>query len=129
MRLCSIAFCCFLLAAMSFGKAKSGASGTTSEGQFENRCGWFDNPTPGNAWLEDKDGEWTISVQGGDSADGDWPVFKRDQWVETNGHHGHGCACMQVRVDHKTKQVLEIKSAYAKPLSACRKDPALKEPK
>jgi hypothetical protein len=30
----------------------------------ENRCGWFSNPTPGNAWLKDRDGEWTIGTQG-----------------------------------------------------------------
>ncbi len=24
------------------------------------RCGWLDNPSPGNASLYDKDGEWTI---------------------------------------------------------------------
>ena len=30
----------------------------------ENRCGWLENPTPGNYWLTDKDGDWTISTQG-----------------------------------------------------------------
>ena len=22
------------------------------------RCGWFENPAPGNAWLTDRDGEF-----------------------------------------------------------------------
>lgn len=55
----------------------------------ENRCGWFSNPTPGNAWLTDRDGEWTISVQGGYQAIGDWPEFKPKDWKITNsGEHG-----------------------------------------
>jgi hypothetical protein len=32
---------------------------------FETRCGWFSNPTPANIWLYDRDGDWTIGVQGG----------------------------------------------------------------
>src|SRR5690348_8019506 len=63
--------------------------------QTQNRCGWFYNPTPGNAWLFDRDGEWTIGVQGGPQADGDWPNF-REQWVETNGGYGYGCGCFSV---------------------------------
>jgi hypothetical protein len=110
-------------------------SSTDSEPQasisekLENRCGWFSNPTPANAWLEDKDGEWIIGIQGGYQAEGDYPDFADQQWVKTNGNYGYGCACMKVRVDYKTHRILEIASATAKPLSACRKDPALKEPK
>jgi hypothetical protein len=94
---------------------------------FETRCGWFSNPTPANAWLDDREGEWTISVQGGHQAEGDWPTFKPRQWVRTNGSYGYGCACMQVRVNKKTREVLEIKSASARELSQCRRDPALKK--
>lgn len=97
----------------------------------ETRCGWFENPTPANADLIDKDGEWTIGVQGGDQAEGDWPAFTDKQWVKTNGNYGYGCACMQVTVNRKTFDIVKIISAKARPLSACRKDPALKskEPK
>ncbi|MGL4666856.1 MAG: DUF4087 domain-containing protein, partial [Saezia sp.] len=28
------------------------------------RCGWLENPTPANQWLIDRDGAWTISLQG-----------------------------------------------------------------
>ena len=72
-----------------------------SDGKFENRCGWFENPTPGNAWLTDKDGEWLIGAQGGYQAEGDWAEFSDDQWVKTNGYYGYGCTCMQVTVDRK----------------------------
>ena len=94
---------------------------------FETRCGWFSNPTPANAWLYDRAGEWTIGVQGGHQAEGDWPNFKSTQWVRTNGDYGYGCAGFQLRVDNQTHNVLEIRSARARPLAQCRRDPALKK--
>jgi len=91
------------------------------------RCGWFSNPTPANASLFDREGEWIIGVQGGEQAEGDWPRFSSKQWVETNGHYGYGCACLRVRVDRSDKRILVIESAQARPLSACRRDPALRK--
>ena len=93
-----------------------------------NRCGWFHNPTPNNATLTDRDGEWVVSTQGGDSAEGDWPVFTDAQWKKTNGHYGYGCACIKVVVDRGDQRVLRIASATAKPLKACRGDRALPKP-
>lgn len=95
----------------------------------ETRCGWFSNPTPANAWLTDKDGEWLISAQGGYQAEGDWADFKPNQWVKTNVNYGYGCTCMNVTTDKKKRRILTIESAIARPLSACRKDKKLKEPK
>jgi Protein of unknown function (DUF4087) len=95
---------------------------------FETRCGWFTNPTPANAWLYDRDGEWIIGTQGGHQAEGDWPTFKPRQWVHTNGSsYGYGCACLHVRVDKQTREVAEIKSSRARALGQCRQDPALKK--
>jgi Protein of unknown function (DUF4087) len=96
---------------------------------YETRCGWFSNPTPANIWLYDRVGEWTIGVQGGYQVDGDWgwPEFKARQWVRTNGEYGYGCACLQLRVNKKTHEVLEIKSSRARPLAACRQDTLLKK--
>lgn len=94
------------------------------------RCGWFDNPSPGNATLADRDGEWTIGQQGGHQATGDWPEFKPAQWVRTGvGSYGYGCACMRVKVNADTREIEEIISTSSKPLSACRKDRSLVEPK
>ena len=103
--------------------------GPSSPQEFETRCGWFSNPTPANIWLYDRDGEWTIGVQGGYQVeeDWDWPDFKPRQWVKTNGNYGYGCACLQVRVDKQTHRVLEIKSARARPLSSCSRDRSLKK--
>lgn len=92
----------------------------------ETRCGWFSNPTPANASLHDRDDEWVIGTQGGQQAEGDWPSFGPKQWVETNGHYGYGCACMSVEIDRESGRVIEIKNARARPLSACRRDKALK---
>ena len=36
----------------------------------EERCGWLENPTPGNWWLKDARGLWIISAQGGPYAEG-----------------------------------------------------------
>lgn len=104
------------------------ASPTASGEKIENRCGWFENPTPGSAWLTDRDGEWLIGAQGGHQAEGDWPDFADNLWVKTNVSYGYGCACLRVKADFKTRRILEIVSATAKPLSACRNDPALTEP-
>ena len=91
------------------------------------RCGWFDNPTPGNAWLIDRDGEWTIGIQGGHQSEGPWPTFKPSQWVRTgSGNHGHGCACLKLQVDGDSFDVQRIVSSQPRPLAACRKDAALK---
>jgi Protein of unknown function (DUF4087) len=93
------------------------------------RCGWFENPTPANAWLTDRDGEWLIAVQGGHQAEGDWPTFSRQRRVRSNGNYGHGCACLKVVADAATGQVQRIVSASSKPLAHCRKDRRLREPK
>ena len=106
---------------------KTIASSTPADG-LEKRCGWLANPTPANFWLNDKDGEWTIGVQGGYQADGmdNLPDFG-SQWVKTNGNYGYGCICMDVKVDKKEQKVTTIKSASVRPLSVCRNDKSLKE--
>lgn len=111
--------------------ASTNAGGQTSSAdeEFKLRCGWFENPTPANYWLYDRDDEWIFGVQGGYQLDDfAFPKFKKGQWVEgPNGSYGYGCACFEVRVDEESKYVLEVKKSYSKPLSACRKDKALKK--
>jgi hypothetical protein len=128
MKILSMIFTLALLPGALIANAPTTFAANTSDTPFEKRCGWFINPTPGNAWLDDRDGEWTIGVQSGRQADGDWPDFAHSQWVETNVHYGYGCACLRVRVDRKTLDILQIEGAYAQPLAVCRRDPALKEP-
>lgn len=96
----------------------------------ENRCGWFVNPSPANAWLIDRDGEWTIAIQGAEQAEGDWPPpIRASQWVRYGvGSYGHGCACMRVETDREDMRIKRIVSSEGKPLSQCRRDPRLTEP-
>lgn len=118
---------CLLLATAAFvsGQPKTLPYAPVVE-QAETRCGWFSNPTPANASLFDREAEWIIGVQGGHQAEGDWPDFGPGQWVETNVHYGYGCACLQLRVNRETHEVIEIKTAHSRPLSACRRDRSLK---
>lgn len=120
-------FAGLLFVAVAFANAHPKLPNEARSTEFETRCGWFSNPTPGNAWLQDRYGEWTIGVQGGHQAEGDWPTFNSRQWVRTNGSYGYGCACMQVRVNKQTHEVLEIKSSHARMLAQCRQDPSLKK--
>lgn len=117
-----------LLGALAMSLLLGSASAVEPVGKTQTRCGWFDNPTPGNVWLHDRDGEWTVGIQGEYQAEGDWPDFKASQWVRTNGHYGYGCACIQAVANEKTREIVRISSAKARPLSTCRRDPSLKEP-
>lgn len=117
---------CLLLASEALVSGLPGRPRVPAVAQSETRCGWFSNPTPANASLHDREGEWIIGVQGGYQADGDWPTFKAGQWVKTNGNYGHGCACLRLRVNRETHEVIEIESGRARPLAACRRDRSLK---
>ena len=117
---------CLLLITAALVSGHPTTSSDLSVEKSERRCGWFSNPTPSNASLYDRDGEWIIAVQGGHQADGDWPDFGARQWIETNVHYGYGCACLQLQVNRSTHKVIAIESAKARPLSACRNDRKLK---
>lgn len=101
----------------------------SSAAMAEERCGWFSNPTPGNAWLDDPHLSWSVAVQGGHSASGDWPAFPKTagDWIETqpNGY-GYGCGCLIGTFNARTGQVLQIQEAKVKSLWDCRLDPAVK---
>jgi len=96
----------------------------------ERRCGWLHNPTPGNWWLVDRDGEWVLALQGSEPVPGmdDIPDMTTAGWVRTNGHYGHGCACFQMETDRSARRVLRILSAQPLPLARCRGDRALPQP-
>ncbi len=96
----------------------------------ERRCGWLENPTPGNFSLRDRGGEWMLGVQGGYEAQGfdSMPDMTTAGWVETNGHYGYGCACLTVATDPKRKQVTRILSARPMPLGQWRADRLLPRP-
>ena len=118
---------CLLLTTAAFAGAPPPArEAPLALQESELRCGWFSNPTPANASLYDRHGEWIIGTQGSYQAEGDWPEFGRGQWVRTNGNYGYGCACLRVRVNHNNHRVLEIENAEARPLGVCRRDRSLR---
>nr|WP_315463626.1 DUF4087 domain-containing protein [uncultured Rhodoferax sp.] len=104
------------------------AAGAVAAPTTQTLCGWFHNPTLGNAWLQDRSAEWVVGIQGGHQAEGDWPEFKPSQWVKVNGSYGYGCACIKGVVNGETREVVHILSSRAQPLHACRKDRALPKP-
>lgn len=93
----------------------------------ERRCGWLHNPTPGNWWLIDGEGEWILAVQGGKQVEGmdDIPDMTANDWRTTNGSYGYGCACMMVTSVAGGMEVERIADVQPKPLEQCRADKAL----
>lgn len=96
-------------------------------GAAETRCGWLVNPTPANWWLNDADGSWGISYQGGYAAEGieNLPELDPEEFVNTNGNYGYGCACLEVLTDPEEMIMLNIISGKPLPLAICLEDPAL----
>lgn len=96
----------------------------------ERRCGWLQNPTPANWWLEDRDGRWVLSAQGGPPVRGmdDIPDMTTRGWVATNGPYGYGCACFTLETEAASRSVLRVIAAEPLPLARCRADRALPAP-
>lgn len=89
----------------------------------ELRCGWFDNPSPGNAELTDAAGVWLVAQQGEYKAKGAWPKFSAGQWVQTGaGSYGYGCLCILGKFDSETRRVSVIEKNISKPTKICRAD-------
>lgn len=102
----------------------------TEASAMERRCGWYENPSPGNHFLTDRDASWMMAAQGGFQARGmdQMPDFTTREWVRTNGYYGYGCACMTVDVDARSRNVLRIRAVEQLPLSRCRQDRSLPRP-
>ncbi len=93
----------------------------------ERRCGWVVNPTPGNWWLNDASGEWTLSTQGGASVDGmdQMPDLTTRDWISVNGpSYGYACACLDMV--SKNGKVISISKIKQHKLKRCRSDRKLK---
>jgi len=120
-----------LALALAFGLL---ASAEQAEARSETRCGWFVNPTPGNFYLTDADGDWWFASQGSLEVGGwenlDWSDAEfGDEWVETNGSYGYGCACASGDYGNAAEsEVWFIDRLRALPLSKCLRDPALPPP-
>jgi hypothetical protein len=103
----------------------------SAQGAFaEMRCGWLENPTPGNWWLVDKDASWTLMEQGGYEADGMDMIgdISTGDYVKTNGNYGYACACLDVMTDAEQKRVTMIHGFKQLKMSKCTNDKALPAP-
>lgn len=105
----------------------------------ETRCGWYHNPTPANVFLEDADGQWWFSRQGGTSVPGFDEAYtsdfdnrlRIDFAGEVTQHYGYSCACAVGEFDSRRdvyENVLSISRLIEIPLNRCERDPALPSP-
>lgn len=95
----------------------------------ENRCGWIQNPTPGNWWLTDRDGQWTIMTQGSNEDPGMEQIgdISAGDYIATNGNYGYACGCMQVDTDGQGT-IMRIYSFRQLSIGKCENDEALPAP-
>lgn len=99
-------------------------SATSALAKTKTYCGWVDNPTPANVWMQDRFGEITISTQGGGQAEGDLNIGNAYQY---NIHYGAGCGCMKadLKVVNGQRIATKIYSSIEKPLAACGNDKSI----
>ena len=94
----------------------------------ETRCGWLENPSPANTWLIDKDGSWTITMQGmvfidDESEEQLSHAFANDnEFVRTNRDYGFSCACLTVDTDKKAHKIKKIYKGKPLLLKNCLED-------
>ena len=87
------------------------------------------NMSPGNFTLRDRDGEWTISEQGGYEARGadKIPDLSGDEFVDL-GPHGYACGCIDGVMNAQTHEVVGIIGFTQKKLKDCLADDELPYP-
>jgi hypothetical protein len=113
-------------------------AGTSALSAKENRCGWIQNPTPGNYWLDDGEGSWILMTQGSEIEPlgmENMPDFTTGEFVKTNGYYGYACGCIEAETersgDFGDSFLGRISAIYAVkqlPISQCRADKALPSP-
>ena len=101
----------------------------------ENRCGWIQNPTPGNYWLDDSEGMWVLMTQGSDEEPlgmENFPDISTGDYVASNGNYGYTCGCIQAETERNADaggaaagRITAIYGVKLLPLKKCLADPAL----
>jgi len=86
--------------------------GLQSIASAEYRCGWLDNPAPGQYQFIDKQATWTIMQRGGHQLPAtsmkNLPQLQPNEFVRTNGSFGYSCSCMSVTTDARSKRITSI---------------------
>ena len=106
-------------------------SANASAGGPLTRCGWVSNPTPGNWYLTDGDGDWTLATQGSDEEAAGMDVIgdiSAGDYKATNGNYGYACGCMKVSDDPANMRITEVFSFRQSKLAKCANDPKLPSP-
>lgn len=86
------------------------------------RCGWWDNPSPGNVGFIGIDGQWDVAVQGVTPLPGASPRFPEQRWIASGiGSYGYGCVCFRPVLDREQRSVRRYSQLRAQPLSLCRR--------
>ncbi|NBN77092.1 DUF4087 domain-containing protein [Microvirga tunisiensis] len=101
-----------------------------AEAAPETRCGWVVNPTPGNWWLTDRDGDWILATQGSDAEAlgmeniGD---ISAGDYKAVNGPYGYACGCMKVEteVSGEGRRITVVYSFKQGKLAQCARDKTL----
>jgi len=99
----------------------------------EKRCGWYENPTPGNHWFIDRDATWILGVQGKDLATGFWDAKRKgpDIWNTASWIKPYPtvCGCFEGvfgEVDaNRYGKVDRIETIEHLSLDRCENDPSL----
>lgn len=105
----------------------------------ETRCGWYHNPTPANVLLEDADGQWWFSRQGGPSVPGFEDAYttafdnrvRIDYAGKVTQRYGYSCACAVGVFDASRdphENTLSISRLTEIPMHRCQQDPNLPSP-
>ena len=97
----------------------------------ETRCGWLQNPTPGNWSLTDADATWILSTQADEPNESlEIPSLneKKGWFVKTGGSSGYACVCLSVTVDKQNQRILTASKGKQLPLKKCTTDRSLPKP-
>jgi hypothetical protein len=108
----------------------AGAQSSAAPSDSETRCGWLENPTPGNWWLVDSSATWVMATQGSSQAAGmdRVPDISEREFVRTNGYYGYACGCLRGNFDARERRVVVIQSVRQQALAVCSRDRRLPKP-
>src|SRR4051812_20607254 len=83
---------------------------TTFAVETQVRCGWLENPTPGNWFLLDQTAEWMLAAQGASQPTviDRMPEIADSDFVKTNGPYGYACACVRGSFNPAKRVATEI---------------------
>lgn len=111
---------------------------STTASALEKRCGWYQNPTPGNHWFMDRHAKWIIAAQSQDLENNFWhaerkgpDLWKTQDWVKP---YPNVCGCFEgtfgeisagESVYTRWGTIIHIETVEHLPMERCEDDPNL----